>query len=186
LGSAAKITRKNDDNKPARRAMVWLHPIPIVSRSHPGLGNQGVARGEVSMKRVTGIGGVFFKADDPEKLYQWYEKHLGIRRQYGVVVFDWRDAEDPGKEGQTAWAIFPRTSKKFDPSTAGHMMNYRVDDMDALLAALKEEGVTIDPHREDGEYGRFAWIMDPDGNRIELWEPAKEPEPPGETSTAAE
>jgi predicted enzyme related to lactoylglutathione lyase len=118
--------------------------------------------------------------------HRWYEKHLGIRREHGFVSFHWREAEDPRKEGETAWAIFSRNSKKFDPSTAGHMMNYRVDDMDALLAALKEEGVSIDPHREDGEYGRFAWIMDSEGNRIELWEPPKEDANPGETSTPGE
>jgi len=129
------------------------------------------------MKRVTGIGGVSFKSDDPEKLYQWYEKHLGIQREpHGQgASFHWREADDSAKEGLTAWSIFPRKSKYFDPSRAGHMINYLVDDLDALLAALKEEGVEIDPHREDYDYGRFAWIMDPDGNRIELWEPPKNP-----------
>jgi predicted enzyme related to lactoylglutathione lyase len=128
------------------------------------------------VKRVTGIGGVFFKSDDSEKLYQWYERHLGvIREPHGQgVSFHWRDAEDPQKKGLTAWAIFPRDTKYFDPSRAGHMVNYRVDDLDALLRVLKEEGVEIDPHREDADYGRFAWIMDPDGNRIELWEPPKQ------------
>jgi catechol 2,3-dioxygenase-like lactoylglutathione lyase family enzyme len=127
------------------------------------------------MKRVTGIGGVFFKSDDPEKLYQWYEKHLGITRDaHGQGgSFHWRDADDPSQEGLTAWAIFPRSSKYFDPSRAGHMINYRVDDLDALLAELQKDGVWIDPHREDADYGRFAWIVDADGNRIELWEPPK-------------
>jgi predicted enzyme related to lactoylglutathione lyase len=127
------------------------------------------------MKRVTGIGGVFFKSDDAEKLYQWYEKHLGIVREPGGQgsSFYWRDSEDPQKMGMTAWAIFPQKSKYFDPSGAGHMINYRVDDLDALLNVLQEEGVKIDPHREDYDYGRFAWIMDLDGNRIELWEPPK-------------
>jgi catechol 2,3-dioxygenase-like lactoylglutathione lyase family enzyme len=128
------------------------------------------------MKRVTGIGGVFFKSDDPDKLYRWYEKHLDIRRESDGCggVFHWRDAEDPQKKGCTAWAIFPRHTKYFDPSRAGHMVNYRVDDLDALLKALKEEGVEIEPHREDSNYGRFARILDPDGNRIELWEPPKQ------------
>lgn len=127
------------------------------------------------MKRVTGIGGVFFKSDDPEKLYQWYEKHLDIKREpHGSGEFHWRDAEDPKKEGVTVWAIFPRATKHFG-GHAGHMLNYRVDDMDALLKALKEEGVEIDPHREDSsDFGRFAWILDPEGNRIELWEPPKQ------------
>lgn len=127
------------------------------------------------MKRVTGIGGVFFKSDDPEKLYRWYEKHLGVMREPNGqgVAFHWRDADDSEKKGFTAWSIFPRESKYFDPSPAGHMINYRVEDLDALLEVLKEEGVEIDPHREDYDYGRFAWITDPEGNRIELWEPPK-------------
>ena len=78
-----------------------------------------------------------------------------------------------GKPGGTAWSIFPGDTKYFDPSHAGFMVNYRVDDLDALLEALRAEGVWIDPKSEDYDYGRFAWIMDPDGNRIELWEPPK-------------
>jgi predicted enzyme related to lactoylglutathione lyase len=128
------------------------------------------------MKRVTGIGGIFFKSDDQEKLYQWYEKHLGITRipEGTGAAFEWRDLEDAKSKGMTVWAVFPRQSKYFDPSRSPFMINYRVDNLDALLKALKEEGVEIDPHREDYDYGRFAWIMDPDGNRIELWEPPKD------------
>jgi predicted enzyme related to lactoylglutathione lyase len=117
------------------------------------------------MERVTGIGGVFIKAEDPDGLYAWYEKHLGMKREpEGTVVF--RDSE-----GITVWSLFPKTSKYFDPSHGPFMMNYRVENLDALLEALRAEGVEIDPHREDYDYGRFAWIMDPEGNRIELWEP---------------
>jgi predicted enzyme related to lactoylglutathione lyase len=118
------------------------------------------------MQRVTGIGGVFFKAEDPEKLYQWYEKHLGITRQHGYVAFQWNDPE-----GLTAWSIFKKTSNYFDPSSAQVMINYRVENLDALLNVLREEGVEIDPKREEYDYGKFAWIMDPEGNKIELWEP---------------
>ena len=127
------------------------------------------------MERVTGIGGIFFKSEDPAKLYQWYETHLGIRRSPDGTgaVFEWREVSDTQKKGMTVWSIFPRNTKYFDPSRSGFMINYRVDDLDALLEALKKEGVQIDPHREDYDYGRFAWIMDPDGNRIELWEPPK-------------
>jgi predicted enzyme related to lactoylglutathione lyase len=126
------------------------------------------------MKRVTGLGGVFFKAEHPEELYQWYEKHLGVRREgQEPVAFNWRQADDPEKAGTTVWAIFPKDTKYFNPSHSSFMMNFRVEDLDGLLAALREEGVEIDPHREDHEYGRFAWIMDPEGNRIELWEPPK-------------
>src|ERR1700690_2405315 len=123
--------------------------------------------------RVTGVGGIFFKSDDPAKLYQWYEQHLGIHPAPDGTgaAFEWRDAEDAGIKGMTVWSIFPRNTKYFEPSNSTFMINYRVDDLDALLEALKKEGVQVDPHREDYDYGRFAWIMDPDGNRIELWEP---------------
>ena len=125
------------------------------------------------MPQVTGLGGVFFKSDDPEKLYQWYEQHLGMKREpHGQGgTFRWRDEE--GNEAVTAWAIFPKDTKYFNPSPAPFMLNYRVDDLDGLLEALGKAGVKIDPKREDFEYGRFAWIIDPDGNRIELWEPPK-------------
>ena len=126
------------------------------------------------MKRVNGLGGIFFKADHPEKLYAWYEKHLGLQRQaQEAVVFNWRQADDPEKAGMTLWSIFPKDTKYFDPSRSSFMMNFIVEDLDAVLAALREEGVEVDPRREEYDYGRFAWIMDPEGNRIELWEPPK-------------
>lgn len=124
------------------------------------------------MEQVTGFGGLFFKAENPEALYSWYEKHLGIKRgPEGAVTFKWSESIDKGRDGMTVWAIFPKTTTYFQPSQAGFMMNFRVVDLDGLLKALQEEGVQIDPHREDYDYGRFAWIMDPEGNRIELWEP---------------
>jgi predicted enzyme related to lactoylglutathione lyase len=124
------------------------------------------------MGRVTGVGGVFFKARDKAALLAWYRDHLGIDVQsWGGTVFDWRDATDPAKEGSTAWSIFDATAKKFDPSPAPFMINYRVDDLDAVLAALKAAGAEIDPRVEDTDYGRFAWVMDPEGHRIELWQP---------------
>jgi len=131
--------------------------------------------GEFGMKRVTGVGGIFFKSDDAEKLYQWYEKHLGITRAAdgSGVSFAWREPDNPEKQGMTIWSVFPRHSKYFDPSKSPFMINYRVDDLDGLLKALAEEGIECAP-AEDSDYGRFAWIMDPDGNRIELWEPPKE------------
>jgi catechol 2,3-dioxygenase-like lactoylglutathione lyase family enzyme len=132
------------------------------------------------MKRVTGIGGIFFKSANPQQLYDWYEKHLGIQRDaHGQgASFPWRelrgaDGAEPGPEGLTAWSIFPETTKYFGAGKASFMINYRVDDLDALLEDLKKSGIEIDPHREDYDYGRFAWITDPDGNRIELWEPPK-------------
>ncbi len=126
------------------------------------------------MKRVTGIGGIFFKSDNPEKLYAWYEKHLGLKRntQTQAVVFPWREAEG-GQEGQTVWSIFPKDTKYFEPSQSAFMLNYRVEDLDAVITALRAEGIQV-LGREDFDYGRFAWILDPEGNRIELWEPAKQ------------
>ncbi|MGB7592273.1 MAG: VOC family protein [Terriglobia bacterium] len=132
------------------------------------------------MRRVNGLGGIFFKADHPDKLYAWYEKHLGLQRQaQEAVVFNWRQADDPGKSGMTVWAIFPKDTKYFDPSRSSFMMNFIVEDLDGLLAALREEGVEVDPKREEYDYGRFAWIMDPEGNRIELWEPPKKKQSDG-------
>jgi predicted enzyme related to lactoylglutathione lyase len=124
------------------------------------------------MGKVTGLGGVFFKARDKAALLAWYRDHLGIDVQsWGGTVFDWRDAADPAKEGSTAWSIFDAKNKKFDPSPAPFMINYRVDDLDAVLATLKAAGADVDPRVEDTDYGRFAWVMDPEGHRIELWQP---------------
>ena len=124
------------------------------------------------MKRVTGIGGIFFKAKDPEKLYRWYEKQLGIIREpHGQgAVFRWREGKN-SRPGATAWAAFPKNTRYFRPSRASFMINYRVANLDVLLRQLRKAGVWIDGKREEGDYGRFAWIMDPEGNRIELWEP---------------
>jgi catechol 2,3-dioxygenase-like lactoylglutathione lyase family enzyme len=124
------------------------------------------------MKRVTGIGGIFFKASDPERLYAWYEKHLGLKGNPGEgIVFHWPDPEERGKSGTTVFAIFPRDTAYFQPGRGDFMINFRVNDLDGLLADLRANGVEVDPRRENYEYGRFAWIMDPEGNRIELWEP---------------
>jgi predicted enzyme related to lactoylglutathione lyase len=135
------------------------------------------------MDRVTGLGGIFFKANDPETLYTWYEQHLGIKRGPDeTVAFHWRDATDREQSGMTVWALFPKDSDYFGPGRAGFMINYRVADLDGLMARLREEGVTIDEKREDYPYGRFAWILDPEGNRIELWEPPAERSPDGDTT----
>ena len=124
------------------------------------------------MKRVTGIGGIFFKAKDPEHLKQWYSRHLGIHpKPDGCVSFDWREADQPDQPGRTAWAPFPQDTDYFNPSHAPFMINYLVENLDALLAELRKEGVKVEDKIEEYEYGRFAWVMDPEGNRIELWEP---------------
>jgi predicted enzyme related to lactoylglutathione lyase len=124
-------------------------------------------------ERVTGIGGIFFKAEDAAKLRKWYARHLGIKLEsWGGAPFEWRHADGSGKPGRTVWAIFERDTEYFKNSRAGFMVNYRVQNLDRTLDALAGEGVEIDPRREDSEFGRFAWITDPEGNRIELWEPA--------------
>ena len=122
------------------------------------------------MGRITGLGGVFFKCADPERMYAWYESHLGVKREGGEVWFEWRDKET-GAAGKTVWALFKSDTKYFAPSNAPFMLNYRVEDLDGLLERLRAAGVSVDAHREDHAYGRFAWVMDPEGNRIELWEP---------------
>ncbi|SRR6266496_1452314 len=123
------------------------------------------------MKRVTGIGGIFFKAKDAANMKQWYQQHLGIVSDEGAASFRWREEEQPDNFGYTVWSVFPNDTKYFAPSTAPFMINYRVADLDDLLAQLRAEGVEVDDRVETYDYGRFAWITDPEGNRIELWEP---------------
>jgi len=121
------------------------------------------------MKRVTGIGGIFFKCDDVAKQKEWYNKHLGINTKDGV--FEWRDKDDADKICVTAFSPFKKDTKYFNPSQKDYMFNYRVDDLTALLEELKKEGVEVVGEIEEYEYGKFGWIMDPEGNKIELWEP---------------
>jgi predicted enzyme related to lactoylglutathione lyase len=124
--------------------------------------------------RIIGIGGVFFKTANRDQMREWYAKHLGLAdKGYGAML-PWREHDDPQKEHVTVWTIFPSSSDYFDPGHAPFMINYIVDDLDALLDRLKQEGVKIDPKRMDESYGRFAWIYDSDGNKIELWQPLPE------------
>lgn len=127
------------------------------------------------MKRVTGLGGLFIKCKNPEEMYGWYEKHLGIKRDESQAVsFNWREAEEPDKTGTTVWALFPESTKYFEPSHSPFMMNFRVENLEELLQSLRAEGVQVDDKVETYDYGKFGWIMDPEGNRIELWEPAQD------------
>ncbi len=124
------------------------------------------------MKRVTGIGGVFFKSKDPRTLGAWYKAHLGIDvQEWGGAAFDWKGPNNPEGAGTTAWSLFPADTKHFAPSLALFMINYRVQDLHALLAALRAEGVHVEDKVEESEYGKFGWILDPEGNRVELRQP---------------
>jgi predicted enzyme related to lactoylglutathione lyase len=123
------------------------------------------------MKKVTGIGGVFFKCKDPGKIREWYKNHLGIdTSQYGAN-FEWRNAENPEQKGSTQWSPFSDTTKYFEPSTKDFMINYRVDNLETLVELLKKENVTILDQVETYDYGKFVHIMDIEGNKIQLWEP---------------
>lgn len=120
------------------------------------------------MAKVTGFGGVFVKARDPQVLSAWYGKHLGIDvADWGGAMF----AEDASRPGYTLWSPFAADSAYFAPSDKPFMLNFRVDDLDAMLARLRAEGVAVDDRVEESEFGRFGWIMDPEGTRIELWQP---------------
>jgi len=124
-------------------------------------------------RRVVGIGGIFFKATKPEKLSDWYRKHLGVKIEDNVALFTWRSRKNPKRLGYTVWSVFPRKSSYFGPRNVQFMIGYRVKDLDELLAQLRREKVPVDEKREDSKYGRFAWTSDPEGNRIELWEPPR-------------
>ena len=123
------------------------------------------------MKRVTGIGGIFFKCKDPNKVKEWYQLHLGLNTdQYGTN-FEWRQASDPTKKGFTQWSAFAEKTKYFEPSTRDFMINYRVENLEALVPELKKEGVNVVDTIETYDYGKFVHILDIEGNKIELWEP---------------
>lgn len=123
------------------------------------------------MKKVTGIGGILFKCKDPNEMKVWYQKHLGLNTTEYGVTFDWRDAEDPNKKGSTQWCPFKETTNYFEPSSKDFMINYRVENLEALVEELKKEGVTIVDSIETYDFGKFIHIIDLEGNKVELWEP---------------
>ncbi len=127
--------------------------------------------GPEEIKRVTGIGGIFFKCKDPKKLREWYHAHLGLNTNVYGAVFEWRQATDSSKKGFTNWSPFTETTKYFEPSTKDFMINYRVENLDALVDQLKKEGVVIADTIQTVDYGKFVHIMDLEGNKVELWEP---------------
>ena len=123
------------------------------------------------MKRVTSIGGIFFKCKNPVAIREWYEKHLGLNTdQYGTS-FEWRHADDNARVGFTQWSPFIESTKYFEPSEKEFMMNYRVENLQLLVGELRKEGVTVVDEIETFEYGSFVHILDMEGNKIELWEP---------------
>ncbi len=132
--------------------------------------DRSASAGGKTMSRVTGIGGIFIKAKDPAMLRDWYKQHLGIDVQaWGGTSFRWVDSSGKPAAGTTAWMI--GDGKNFAPGTAPFMVNYRVSDLHALLAALRAEGCNVLEKTEESEYGKFGWVMDPEGNKVELWEP---------------
>ena len=123
------------------------------------------------MKRVIGIGGLFFKTEDPEKTRAWYNKHLGFNtNEWGCTFFKKDDSENASIQ----WSPFAKDTTYFEPSQKDYMFNYRVVNLEDLLEVLKEEGVTVVGKIEEYEYGKFGWVLDCDGNKIELWEPKDE------------
>ncbi len=123
------------------------------------------------MKKVTGIGGVFFKCKDPKAINEWYKTHLGFDTTPYGTNFEWRQNDDSTKKGLTQWNTFAEKTKYFEPSTKDFMINYRVDNLEALVEELKKENVTILDKIETYDYGKFVHILDPEGNKIQLWEP---------------
>lgn len=124
------------------------------------------------MTRVTGIGGIFFKARDAAALREWYSRHLGIKvEEWGGAPFSWQTPANPSGVGTTVWSVFEESSTYFAPSTAPFMINYRVEDLHEVLGALRAEGCDVADKVDDSDLGKFGWVMDPEGNRIELWQP---------------
>jgi catechol 2,3-dioxygenase-like lactoylglutathione lyase family enzyme len=126
------------------------------------------------MKRVTGIGGIFFKCANPDATKEWYGNHLGLPTDPYGASFEWRQLENPDEKGTTVWSPFAANTTYFEPSQAEFMVNYRVENLVELVAALKAEGVTVLDEIATYDYGKFVHILDPDGRKIELWEPVDE------------
>jgi predicted enzyme related to lactoylglutathione lyase len=153
---------------------VLLSILPIVGRAEPAVADSAKPSEKhaapQAISRVTGIGGISIKAKDPAMLRAWYKKHLGIDVQaWGGTAFRWVDGSGKPTGGTTAWSV--GNGEDFAPSTASFMVNYRVADLHALLAALRAEGCDVLDKTDESEYGKFGWVMDPEGNKVELWQP---------------
>lgn len=129
------------------------------------------SNGEPPLKKVTGIGGIFFKCKDPKKVREWYQTHLGLNTNEYGAVFEWRQGADTTKKGFTQWSPFNEKTKYFAPSTKDFMINYRVENLEVLIDQLRKDCVTIVDKVQKADYGKFIHIMDIEGNKIELWEP---------------
>jgi predicted enzyme related to lactoylglutathione lyase len=124
--------------------------------------------------KVTGLGGIFFKADDPNKLKTWYEQNLGLPCDEYGHLFSWRHAEEPDKLGSTQFSVFDKNTDYLNPGKKEFMINFRVQNLEALMEQLKKDGMQVVGDIESYEYGKFGWVMDPEGNKLELWEPLDE------------
>lgn len=162
-----RVKKSNSRGKPKTRRPDAK--VPKSSRSRASV---------TPLVRVTGVGGVFFKSGDPRKLMQWYRKHLGIEADaYGGWSFQWREKRRPQRIGVTVWSPFEKATDYFDPSEQPYMFNFRVADLKSLLAQLRREGVHVIDKVEEFPYGKFGWIIDPEGRKIELWEPPDADDP---------
>jgi len=123
------------------------------------------------MKRVTALGGIFFKSKKPVELKKWYNRHLGLNADEYGAIFKFRDFDNPNDEKYSVWSSFSRVTEYFNPSEKEYMVNFTVYDLEKLILALKDEGIEILGSIDDNEFGKFAWILDPEGTKIELWEP---------------
>jgi len=126
------------------------------------------------MAKAVGIGGIFFQCDDPDKMREWYAENLGMKTNEYGAVFEFRALSEPDKRGYLNWSTMSRTTKYLEPSTKGFMINYRVENLEELLENMRSSGITVVGEIESFEYGKFAHVMDPEGNKIELWEPVDE------------
>lgn len=129
------------------------------------------------MKKATGIGGIFFKCKDPEKMKQWYQTNLGLNTNEYGAIFEWYDAENRGQKTVTQWSPFKENSSYFEPSSKDFMINYRVANLEMLVAEMKANGVTVLDDIESYDFGKFVHVLDEEGNKIELWEPATNDKP---------
>jgi len=130
-----------------------------------------MAEGNLAQRRVTGIGGVFLRSKEPKRLARWYREHLGMEIDAQVVTYEWLSPNSGHHRGSTVWAALPNDDRDWGKGRPTAMVNYRVQNLDEVLAQLKSEGVEVEGKTEESEYGRFGWVTDPDGNRVELWEP---------------